>query len=338
MVVPYSPLDTEQHYDKLHQLVFSRRDFYVSETINVMSQSQSEKRQHTARQRAQRLRPHIRMARAEWRGPWFIEERRLMDYLLVYIQQGSGFFSIEGHGFRVGPGDVIWIPPNTLHEMRGDPPRMHVLYIHFDLLYDAARNAHARIPFGGERQLGPATRWIHPRLNDPLIDGWSGRLPVVNGAAIRALCWQAAVECQGAADPLYCAGLILQLVSTIERGLSPQAARAGTHWPALQRAAEEMLRQSGKPLDLPALAHRAHLSLSHFRRLFREVHGRSPRSYYEAARMNIACESILRGSSSMTALARELGFSTVHNFSRAFRRVHGISPRAYRQTALGLKS
>jgi AraC-like DNA-binding protein len=293
-----------------------------------------ENRDEILRQRVFRLRPFVRLARADWRGPWVIEERRLMDYLLVYIDRGAGFFSIDGRGFSVGPGDLIWFPPNALHEMRGDSPRMHVLYIHFDLLYDKVRSARARILRGGERNLGADERFIHPMLKDPLIGTWRGKLPVANAAAIHALIWQVAVEDQGGRDPLLCAGLILQIVGEIARGLSPAATRARGHWPSLQRAAEEILRQAGQPLNIPALAQQAHLSVSHFRRLFREVHNKSPRDYHELARANKACEMILQTRSTITAISRELGFSTVHNFSRAFRRMLGVSPRAYRKRAI----
>jgi len=222
--------------------------------------------------RAARLRPYVRQAHADWRGPWFIENRRLMDYLLVYIDQGTGLFSIDGRAFDVGPGDLIWFPPNTLHEMRGHPPKMRVLHIHFDLLYDPVRSARARIPNPGERDLGADSRWIHRPLRDPVIDAWRGKLPIVNGAAIHALIRQLCVESISARDPFLSAGLLLQIIGEIERGLSLGATRAGIRWPALQRAAEEILSQSGSALDISALAQRAHLSVSHFRRLFREVH------------------------------------------------------------------
>jgi AraC-like DNA-binding protein len=75
------------------------------------------------------------------------------------------------------------------------------------------------------------------------------------------------------------------------------------------------------------------LSVSHFRKLFRETHGESPRDMQNRALMQKACELVLHSSWSITEIAYQLGFSTVHNFSRAFRREIGVSPQGYRRTS-----
>lgn len=312
----------------LRYAVFSAGNYCVSETLNMKTRPA---RTTDPYSRAFRLQPYVRVAGADWRGPWFIAERRIMDYLLVYIDQGTGRFTLEGEAFDVKPGDVIWFPPKRLHELRGHPPKMHVLYVHFDLLYDPDRSPRARVTQSGERDLGAESRWIHPPLKDPVIDAWCGKLPVVNASAIHSLIWQVYVEAVGGREPLLLSGLMLQIIGELTRGLSPVASRAGEHWPALQRSAETILRAAGEELDVTALAQDAHLSVSHFRRLFHEVHHKSPREFHDFARAQKACEMILHSGQNMTAIARELGFSTVHNFSRAFKRQIGVSPRAFKR-------
>ncbi|MGH8240048.1 MAG: helix-turn-helix transcriptional regulator, partial [Steroidobacteraceae bacterium] len=108
-------------------------------------------------------------------------------------------------------------------------------------------------------------------------------------------------------------------------------------WPAVRRAAEKIVSKPEVSLDLSSLARAAHVSESHFRKLFRETHGESPRAMQNRARMQKACELVLHSGRSITEVALQQGFSTVHNFSRAFRREIGVSPREYRQKMLGPK-
>lgn len=286
---------------------------------------------------AEKLRPFVRVGMEHWRGPWFIPERLLLDYLLVHITSGSGHFSVAGQRFDVAPGDLIWIPPNTRHEMRGHPPRMLVAYIHFDLVYSAERAAAGTIPTSGLRgtDLGELKKLLHPPCPFAPFKNWCGRLPVANGPTVYRLMKQVIVETLGAHRPLCVSGAMLQLLGELESGLSPAAARVGGRYPAMQRAAQALLEAHEGALDLGWLARQAHLSRSHFRKLFREAHGESARRLHARARMQKACELILHGNLSMTQIARQLEFSTVHNFSRAFKRELGVSPRAYRQRSTG---
>jgi AraC-like DNA-binding protein len=278
------------------------------------------------------LSPYVRGALEHLRGAWHIPARAVLDYLLVHIVSGTGRFTVGDEAFDVGPGDLIWIPPGVLHEMRGDPPRMFVAYLHFDLVHDAQRSP--RVRSGAAHPPGDHPD-IHPLFPHRPIAGWRGKLPVVNGAAIYALMKQAIAEQRGARRPLCVSGIMLQIIGEIATGLSPSAAGAGAHWPALRRAAERIFAAPEAALDLPAMARAAQLSEPHFRKLFRETHGESPRALRNRALMRKACELVLHSGTSLSEIAYQLGFSTVHNFSRAFSREVGVPPRDYRRKMLG---
>jgi AraC-like DNA-binding protein len=276
------------------------------------------------------LSPYVRGALEHWRGPWHIKRWVILDYLLVYIVSGTGHFSVGDDAFGVGPGDLIWIPPGMLHEMRGVSPTMFVAYLHFDLVHDTERSA--RVRSGARYPQGPHPD-MHPVWTRQPIGGWAGLLPVVNGPAIYALMRQAIAEHRGARRPLRVSGLMLEIFGEIATGLSAPAAGAGLHWPAMRRAAERIVARPEEALDLKALAADARLSESHFRKLFRETHGEGPRDMQIRARMQKATELVLHSSWSITEIAHQLGFSTVHNFSRAFRREIGVSPQGYRRVS-----
>lgn len=274
------------------------------------------------------LSPYVRGALEHWRGPWHIPCRVALDYLLVYIVSGTGHFSVGDDRFDVGAGDLIWIPPGILHEMRGVSSTMFVAYLHFDLVHDTERSPRVR---SGARYSRGSHPDMHPAWTRQPIAGWSGLLPVVNGPAIYALMRQAIAEHRGARRPLRVSGLMLEIFAEIATGLSAPAANAGLHWPAMRRAAERIVAKPEAPLDLRTLAAEARLSVSHFRKLFRETHGEGPRDMQTRARMQKAAELVLHSSWSITEIAHQLGFSTVHNFSRAFTREIGVSPQGYRR-------
>jgi len=239
---------------------------------------------------------------------------------------------VDGESFPVGPGDVIWIPPDTLHEMEGFAPRMHCIYAHFDLCYDPCRsNWDACIP-GGTVSLGPWALLRHPRLDDPVIDAWKGKLAVHNGAAVGALLAAICREHRrlAAAAAVQLGGMLLQLIGLILRGQQP-AGRPGPHLDKIQTALGHIREQTDTELDVARLAATVGLSPSHLRRLFRETVGSSPRGVHREARMRKACEMLVYHSRmNISEIAFALGFSTVHNFSRAFRQVTGVSPSEYR--------
>jgi AraC-like DNA-binding protein len=281
---------------------------------------------------AAQLTPFVRGGMEHWRGPWLIENSIVLDYLLVYVASGTGRFSVGDDTFDVGAGDLIWIPPDTFHEMRGHPPKMFVAYLHFDLVYDPQRSP--RVPRGLHYASGPH-ELMHPAWSRQPIAGWRGLLPVVNGPAVYALMKQTIMEHRGAHQPLRVSGLMLQILGEIAMGLSDAVANAGTHWPVMRRLAEKIVAKPEIEFDLGSLARTARMSESHFRRLFRETHGESPHAMQNRARMQKACELVLHSGRSISEIASTLGFSTVHNFSRAFRREIGVSPREYQRRMLG---
>ena len=123
------------------------------------------------------LRPYVRQSGNHVRPKWHIGNRKLLDYLMVAILSGSGRFTVGDKTFSVGPDNVIWIPPDTVHEMRGDAG-MHLIYIHFDLIYAPERSHwNAFIP-PGTLDLSEYAETMHPQVKDPVIGKWCGRLDI----------------------------------------------------------------------------------------------------------------------------------------------------------------
>lgn len=275
------------------------------------------------------LRPYVRQSGDDLRPPWFTKGRVLLDYLIVGIASGQGVFTVGADTFAVGKGDVVWIPPNTFHEMRGTSRMMRCCYAHFDLVHDAReRRWDACIP-GGTLDLSAYASLAQSGRTGTLADAWRGKLTLSNSseviALIAAICAERRREAHG--FNLAAAGMLLQLLASLLRGMSSDGGRARE----LTRAAAESMASGacGCGTKVAKMAKAGSVSQAQFRRLYREAHGQSPREALLKARMRKACELLVYSGLNVSEVAAELGYSNVHNFSRAFAREMGVSPGEY---------
>lgn len=280
------------------------------------------------------LSPFVRVAREERRRPWRIADRRLFDYLAVYIVSGAGRFTVGRDSFEVGSGDFIWIPPDTFHAMESRAPVQHLLYAHFDLLYEPRRSARVTPPPAHFQAVQAHPELLHPPVQVLGIANWRGKLPLLNGAVAHQVLRRMVYEDLTTRDRLVQAGLVFELLGAIRGGLQPSGAPNAGHQQALTRAADRILAAAGGLVDLAAVAREARLSLPHFRRLFRAQFGQAPGALHQFARMQKACEWIDHSDWNLSEIATRLGYSNVHNFSRAFKQAIGRSPTAYRRRGM----
>ncbi len=280
-----------------------------------------------------RLRPHLRCAREEWRGPWSIAPRIICDYLVVLIEEGRGRLVLSGVEKAIGPGDVAWLPPDLPHALDGFGPRTRVLYAHFDLMSGPSRLHGVPIPPGGMLDRARLARWMHPPCTIQPIAAWRGVLRPANATVVRDELRRLVAEDLGGRDPAIQAGGVLRLIGILARGLAPRARAASAHWQAMQDAADAIRAVPERAHHLRVLAAKARLSPAQFRRRFHEVHGMSPRELLARARVEKARDLLLftGANSAIGEIALSVGFASVHSLSRAFRDAFGYTPSAYRR-------
>src|ERR1700758_1625503 len=96
------------------------------------------------------------------------------------------------------------------------------------------------------------------------------------------------------------------------------------------RARDTMDRAYAQPLDVPALAHVAHVSPAHFSRQFRATFGETPHRYLQRRRVERAMELLRDTDRSVTEICLDVGFNSLGTFSRTFRGVVGEPPSGHR--------
>jgi AraC-like DNA-binding protein len=97
----------------------------------------------------------------------------------------------------------------------------------------------------------------------------------------------------------------------------------------LRRARDLIDRNYSRPLDVPGIAHAAHMSPAHFSRKFRATYGETPYTYLMTRRIERA-KALLRQGKSVTDTCVSVGCTSLGSFSSRFTEIVGVTPSRYR--------
>lgn len=84
-----------------------------------------------------------------------------------------------------------------------------------------------------------------------------------------------------------------------------------------------------KEISAEQLATLCKLSVSHFRRIFKEKYGISPLKYREQVRIHWAKQLLKSDFFTISEIAEKLGYYDIYHFSKDFKKYTGISPKQY---------
>lgn len=99
----------------------------------------------------------------------------------------------------------------------------------------------------------------------------------------------------------------------------------------LRKITEYVDAQMNCALRIHDLAEKVGLSESHLRKVFRENSGIGLGEYLRRSRLSRGVGLIHRSELSISEIAKESGFESIHAFSQSFRRAMGMPPTAYRK-------
>lgn len=240
---------------------------------------------------------------------------------ILLVFHGSGLLQEDVRNHPIHTGDVILVPPGTVHAVKDAgavPLSLYGICIQSDFL--------KRLP----TSIGlPGNLRLYTR---PL---WSAEM----AGLLRFLLIEQSRPTPG--SPAWITGLTWQIIGLLWRGDGRKSTAPVTESTpgglARQRVAayaQELPRNFHKEFSIDEVAGRLGLSRRRFTQLFRDATGESWLQMIRRLRINHARWLLRNTSRSITAVAFESGFSDLSHFYRVFGKTSGLSPEAWRKKAL----
>jgi AraC-like DNA-binding protein len=238
-----------------------------------------------------------------------------------YCYEGDGVFVIGGKVLPFHAGDVSVITSAEVHLAQSVPgTRSRWAWIYFDpfrLLHSFGRES-ALLDIGVL-----AGREFH-NIISPQRDRFVGQIvqELVTELQENKRDYRAMVR-----------GLTLSLLARLGR-LTPVEPSAEDHGAAVRRIAPALDRMAecyASPADVRKWARDCRMSVTSFRRLFRQALGKSPHQYLIELRTLMAASRLQAGREKIVDIAYATGFATLSSFNRSFLRVMGQTPSRWRR-------
>ncbi|MFA5814630.1 MAG: AraC family transcriptional regulator [Bacteroidales bacterium] len=236
------------------------------------------------------------------------EGRRLMEYQINYIIDGSGIYENNYGQFRIGPGSLMITFPGEWHRyMPLKATGWTEMYIGFNgsmaqklMSRPQFTVAQPVIPIGNKEDILDT----YLRIMDLVRNEQPGFQQIASGWVVKLLGNIVAFEKQ--------------------KGFSGKPIKA-----IIEGACFTMRREVIKNLDMIQFTTKHNISYSYFRRMFKKYTGVSPLQYQMQLKIILARDMLTNSGKSIKEISYDLGFESIHYFSRLFKEKVGVSPSAF---------
>ncbi|CAM3946161.1 AraC family transcriptional regulator [Paenibacillus alkaliterrae] len=239
--------------------------------------------------------------------------------------QGKGIMFVEGKKYEVGKGSLLFIRPGQAHSFHHNPGlQLEAFNIYSDLW---------EIPGSGSSTFSFQTDSADPRLLTlqeicPELDELPTHAMITPYPdavdlfiQICGLHGSAGFYSEEMSANLM-AGWLMRFYNIV-RERQPRDYR-------IMHVLEEIDRSPERQFHYADWCRRYGLEKTHFYKLFRSVTGMTPKAYQLKQKMTKASVLLLESNQSVTSIAEQLGYDSIHYFSKQFADVIGVPPSTYR--------
>lgn len=274
------------------------------------------------------INPYIRLSmHSTILAPTRINTRVLLDYELIYIEEGEFVLTYNHQDFKCKRGDFLLICPGVSHSFHVFTTNLVQPHIHFDLKYDLY-SEHVFICYKDAGDLTPREQAmmrenIYPhRKTSPFIK--------VEDAPAFLKVFYSIIDTDTSRPLLLLKqkGEMIRLLQMIFEANPPKSLTSFSDNIEITLLIKNFIDANyDQNIQLSSLEHQFGYSRFYIEKLFKSKYGTSIISYRNAKRLETAVQ--LLKTHSVTETAQILGFSSIYTFSRAFRAVYGESPSRY---------
>ena len=282
------------------------------------------------------LSPYVRIAWYSTLDPHTIlGPRDIFDYELLYLKEGSARINVEGRVYDGNPGDVFLFRPHQRHKIEclNNFPVIQP-HVHFDLQYRADQRD-VFVSYVTDEEMTPEQKtFFRSDIMDRFYPSIPDRIHLQNSKVFEAYLFDLIDEYNTPSSftqvrqQWYFMRLFDLYLTEVGYFLHIEG-----HSNAESIASRMKLyldNNTSRRVTLEELAEVVHLDKSYIIRLFRQFYQETPISYHQKVRINRAKSMLLYTNLSVTEIASNTGFSSIHDFDRVFRKMDGAAPSVYR--------
>jgi len=275
--------------------------------------------------------PYVRLATKSYLcAPFKIGQRIIFDYEVILLESGKWLMTLEGKPYVCKPDDVILIRPGQTHSLESiDGISVSQPHIHFDTTYDE-HSEEVYISFKDLPQFDARERsWIR---EDIFAEDDIGPFLQLSDLEAFKKIFYSVIARFSEKDRLYtlsCKAEMIQLLQMIigdHMTIPPLKKQPDTIPFLIQQFIDNNYRNV---ITLDFLEKQFHYNKFYISRTFEKYTGVSVIRYYNEKRAACAKE-LLRNGAAVTAVCRELNFSSIYTFSRFFKTMVHCSPTEYK--------
>ncbi|UVI33183.1 helix-turn-helix transcriptional regulator [Paenibacillus spongiae] len=276
--------------------------------------------------------PYIRLCYRFRAADFFQGERRLLDYLILFLEEGRYILQVDGAEYEILPGEFALIQPGVLFTTRGFGSCV-VPNAHLDFFYNEERER-SFVTTPGQTNLDSYADLLQPRLIDfPLVNLPVKLVPRQPGKLKDTLYRMIeAFKHNDIHSMLQVQKLATELLQLLLGDGEHSRSADFEHQQLVAKMNAFLSFNLSSPITVEMMAKHAGYSESHFNTLFNAHFGVTPHQYLLDLRLQKARELLDTQELKLDLIAEYCGFANASHFSKAFKRRYGMSPRYYRES------
>ena len=220
------------------------------------------------------------------------------NYELVYVFGGTVVLVANGAEEVLEAGEMILIPPQTVHSLRIRGGKTWIGVFSEDFVVSFAKK-YSEVRFSKFRCEEELDTLLRKHL---FYEGQPDHFRLI--ALLYAVC-DACVKYAVPCDTEQNNRFIFEVISYISENI-------------------------GRELSLKDVAEEMNYEYHYFSALFHRYFGMNFKNFINLFRFEQACEQLTREGSSITAVAESCGFGSIRNFNRVFKKLSGCTPKEFK--------
>ncbi len=243
-------------------------------------------------------------------------------YQLIYCQRGKGKIEIGERDFSAMPGRAYLVPPMAMHSITPEEG-MRIAEVKFVIDSEELSKAIGELPWEIDIDEHVSLRLS---MKEIVREGLSGALfsHESTNAALMLFLIRLLREHNVKAEDM---GLQSYYFN---RSPGKESDPSATSDADFLKVLDYIERHLSEEISLDDLARIVHFEKTYLITKFKEIWGLSPMKYVNTMRIERAKSLLRRSDKSITEIAYETGFGSIHYFSRYFKESVGITPNEYR--------